>query len=43
MDADMEIIDSHFHLWTPTTHPWLAIARKGGISGLRIGKYNRHI
>ena len=37
--ATMEIVDSHFHLWTAKTHPWIVKVKDGGHPAGKFGKY----
>ncbi len=34
----MEIIDTHMHLWTPETHPWVLDFKDGGHPAGKWGK-----
>ena len=38
MDAEMEIIDGHMHLWSPATHPWLSGVKDGGHPAGKFGR-----
>ena len=33
----MEVVDSHFHLWTVQTHPWIVKVKDGGHPGGKFG------
>ena len=35
----MEIVDTHFHLWTTKTHPWIVKVKDGGHPAGKFGKY----
>lgn len=32
-----EIVDTHMHLWTPSTHPWVEKVRDGGHPAGKFG------
>ena len=35
----MEIVDTHMHLWTPETHPWVVKVKDGGHPVGKFGKF----
>lgn len=35
----MEIVDTHFHLWTAKTHPWIVKVKDGGHPAGKFGKH----
>ena len=37
-DKIMEVIDTHMHLWTPETHPWVLDFKDGGHPAGKWGK-----
>ena len=37
---DLEVIDTHMHLWTPETHPWVLSVRDGGHPAGKFGMIN---
>ena len=34
----MELVDTHFHFWTPQTHPWIVKVKDGGHPAGKFGK-----
>ncbi|XP_065886373.1 uncharacterized protein y4mH-like isoform X2 [Dysidea avara] len=39
----MEIVDSHFHLWTPETHPWVGRMKDGGHPAGKFDKIQQYM
>ena len=34
----MEIVDTHMHLWSPKTHPWVLNVKDGGHPAGKFGR-----